>query len=65
MYYVLSVGGIGTGAGSAQGKARADARGLMRILATLPNCQGQRAYEDPFLHTLVNLINFFFFFMFK
>ncbi|XP_014218914.1 negative elongation factor B [Copidosoma floridanum] len=56
MYYTLNVGGIGTGAGSAQGKTRGDARGLMRILATLPNCQGQRAYEDPFLHTLILLL---------
>ncbi|KAK0085210.1 hypothetical protein PV325_005585 [Microctonus aethiopoides] len=47
-----SVGGLGTGAG----KSRSDARGLMRVLATLPNCQAQRAFEDPFLHTLVSLL---------
>ena len=56
MYYALHVGGIGAGT-AVQGKTRGDARGLMRVLATLPNCQAQRAYEDPFLHTLVkNLI---------
>ena len=48
MYYALHVGG-----GGGIGKGRGDARGLMRVLTTLPNCQGQRAYEDPFLHTLV------------
>ena len=50
MYYALHVGGLNT-----QSKPRGDARGLMRVLSTLPNCQGQRAYEDPFLHTLVRL----------
>ncbi len=54
MYYSLHVGGLAT-TGVTQGKTRADARGLMRVLATLPNCQGQRAYEDPFLHTLVRI----------
>lgn len=55
MYYALHVGGIGAGTicTALPGKSRGDARGLMRVLATLPNCQGQRAYEDPFLHTLV------------
>ncbi|KAK0180689.1 hypothetical protein PV327_003047 [Microctonus hyperodae] len=47
-----SVGGLGTGVG----KSRSDARGLMRVLAILPNCQAQRAFEDPFLHTLVSLL---------
>lgn len=70
MYYALHVGGgtVGAGAGTAggtgtvgglgagTGKARGDARGLMRVLATLPNCQAQRAFEDPFLHTLVSLL---------
>ncbi|KAJ8667483.1 hypothetical protein QAD02_009146 [Eretmocerus hayati] len=57
MYYALHVGGIGAGTMAfGQGKSRGDARGLMRVLATLPNCQGQRAYEDPFLHTLVLLL---------
>ncbi|OXU31236.1 hypothetical protein TSAR_014770 [Trichomalopsis sarcophagae] len=58
MYYALHVGGIGAGATctAGQGKSRGDARGLVRVLATLPNCQGQRAYEDPFLHTLVLLL---------
>lgn len=56
MYYALHVGGIGAGTMAVgQGKTRGDARGLNRVLATLPNCQGQRAYEDPFLHTLVRL----------
>lgn len=49
MYYALHVGG-----GGGVGKGRGDARGLMRVLATLPNCQAQRAFEDPFLHTLVS-----------
>lgn len=48
MYYALHVGG-----GGGVVKGRGDARGLMRVLATLPNCQAQRAFEDPFLHTLV------------
>lgn len=48
MYYALHVGG-----GGGVGRGRGDARGLMRVLATLPNCQAQRAFEDPFLHTLV------------
>lgn len=71
MYYSLHVGGGagggGAGAGggsgggggslgSGTGKARGDARGLMRVLATLTNCQAQRAFEDPFLHTLVSLL---------
>ncbi|XP_033331868.1 negative elongation factor B [Megalopta genalis] len=51
MYYALHVGG-----GGGVGRARGDARGLMRVLATLPNCQAQRAFEDPFLHTLVSLL---------
>ncbi|XP_033222942.1 negative elongation factor B [Belonocnema kinseyi] len=51
MYYALHVGGVGS-----FGRGRGDARGLMRVLATLPNCQGQRAFEDPFLHTLVSLL---------
>lgn len=70
MYYSLHVGG-GTGGGVAStvggagsvgglgvgvGKSRSDARGLMRVLATLPNCQAQRAFEDPFLHTLVSIL---------
>ncbi|KMQ87657.1 negative elongation factor b-like protein [Lasius niger] len=49
MYYALHVGG-----GGGVGRGRGDARGLMRVLATLPNCQAQRAFEDPFLHTLHN-----------
>lgn len=49
MYYALHVGG-----GGGVGKGRGDARGLMRVLATLPNCQAQRAFEDPFLHTLLD-----------
>lgn len=51
MYYALHVGG-----GGGVVKSRGDARGLMRVLATLPNCQAQRAFEDPFLHTLVSLL---------
>ncbi|XP_043497771.1 negative elongation factor B [Polistes fuscatus] len=51
MYYTLQVGG-----GGSIGKGRGDARGLMRVLATLTNCQAQRAFEDPFLHTLVSLL---------
>lgn len=51
MYHALHVGGGGGG-----GRGRGDARGLMRVLATLPNCQAQRAFEDPFLHTLVSLL---------
>lgn len=65
MYYALHVGGVASGVSAAGvasggihsnagGKARGDARGLMRVLATLPNCQAQRAFEDPFLHTLVS-----------
>ena len=68
MYYTLHVGGgtagVGISAGTSGvsgggnlggvlGKNRSDARGLMRVLATLTNCQAQRAFEDPFLHTLV------------
>ncbi|XP_012228280.1 negative elongation factor B [Linepithema humile] len=53
MYYALHVGGSG---GSGLVRGRGDARGLMRVLATLPNCQAQRAFEDPFLHTLVSLL---------
>ncbi|XP_043287222.1 negative elongation factor B [Venturia canescens] len=70
MYYSLHVGGVAGGVSAAaagaatgggihsnqSGKARGDARGLMRVLATLPNCQAQRAFEDPFLHTLVSLL---------
>lgn len=48
MYYALHVGG---GGGIVRG--RGDTRGLMRVLPTLPNCQAHRAFEDPFLHTLV------------
>lgn len=50
MYYALHVGG---GSGGVTVRGRGDARGLMRVLSTLPNCQGQRAFDDPFLHTLV------------
>ncbi|XP_015514538.1 negative elongation factor B isoform X1 [Neodiprion pinetum] len=53
MYHALYVGGGGSGS---SGRARGDARGLMRVLATLPNCQAHRAFEDPFLHTLVSLL---------
>lgn len=53
MYYALHVGG-----GGGVGRGRGDARGLMRVLATLPNCQAQRAFEDPFLHTLVTYFNY-------
>jgi hypothetical protein len=52
MYYALHIGG-----GGGVGRGRGDARGLMRVLTTLPNCQAQRAFEDPFLHTLVILID--------
>lgn len=55
MYYALHVGG---GSGVVRGKG--DGRGLMRVLATLPNCQAQRAFEDPFLHTLVYHIYYIF-----
>lgn len=51
MYYALHIGG-----GGGSSRSRGDARGLMRVLATLPNCQAQRAFEDPFLHTLVSLL---------
>lgn len=47
MYYALQVGG---GGGI---KGRGDTRGLMRVLPILQNCQAHRAFEDPFLHTLV------------
>jgi negative elongation factor B len=34
--------------------ARAKDRvGLMRVLGTLANCENDRAFEDPFLHSLV------------
>jgi len=52
MYYALHIGG-----GGGVGRGRGDAKGLMRVLATLPNCQAQRAFEDPFLHTLVIFID--------
>ncbi|XP_014480534.1 PREDICTED: negative elongation factor B [Dinoponera quadriceps] len=51
MYYALHVGG-----GGGFVKGRGDTRGLMRVLPTLPNCQAHRAFEDPFLHTLVSLL---------
>jgi len=54
MYYALHVGG-----GGGVGRGRGDARGLMRVLATLPNCQAQRAFEDPFLHTLVTYLLYY------
>lgn len=53
MYYALHVGGSGN---SGLARSKGDARGLMRVLATLPNCQAQRAFEDPFLHTLVRYL---------
>lgn len=71
MYYALHVGGANinnnlnnnnnnnNNIGSGQnigGKTRGDARGLMRVLSILTNCDGQRAFEDPFLHTLVSLL---------
>ncbi len=31
-----------------------DRVGLMRILGSLSNCDSDRAFEDPFLHSLVN-----------
>ncbi|KAJ3635246.1 hypothetical protein MTP99_008166 [Tenebrio molitor] len=44
MYYTLSV-------------ARAKDRvGLLRILTVLANCKDDRAFEDPFLHSLVALL---------
>lgn len=60
MYHALHVGG-----GGGPGRSRGDARGLMRVLATLPNCQAQRAFEDPFLHTLVGSDNRLAFFSFR
>ncbi|XP_032673855.1 negative elongation factor B [Odontomachus brunneus] len=51
MYYVLHVGGS-----SGVTRVRGDTRGLMRVLPILPNCQAHRAFEDPFLHTLVSLL---------
>lgn len=33
-----------------------DRLGLMRILGTLANCEKNRAFEDPFLHSLVALL---------
>lgn len=54
MYYALHIGGSCN-----TGRGRGDARGLMRVLAILPNCQAQRAFEDPFLHTLVNELSIF------
>nr|CAD7437390.1 unnamed protein product [Timema bartmani] len=44
MYYTLH---------SARSKDRV---GLMRILGTLANCHNDRAFEDPFLHSLVSLL---------
>lgn len=32
-----------------------DRVGLMRVLGILANCNGDRAFEDPFLHFLVRL----------
>lgn len=37
-----------------------DRVGLMRILGSLSNCDKNRAFEDPFLHSLVSLILQFF-----
>ncbi|EFN88274.1 negative elongation factor B [Harpegnathos saltator] len=51
MYYSLHVGG-----GGGVVKGRGDTRGLTRVLPILPNCQAHRAFEDPFLHTLVSLL---------
>jgi hypothetical protein len=31
-----------------------DRVGLMRVLGTLANCKNDRAFEDPFLHSLVS-----------
>lgn len=42
MYYTLH---------SARQKDRV---GLMRVLGTLANCKNDRAFEDPFLHSLVS-----------
>ncbi|XP_059484966.1 negative elongation factor B [Neocloeon triangulifer] len=33
-----------------------DRVGLMRVLGTLANCENDRAFEDPFLHSLVSLL---------
>ncbi|GFG40168.1 hypothetical protein Cfor_02291 [Coptotermes formosanus] len=33
-----------------------DRVGLMRVLGTLANCKNDRAFEDPFLHSLVSLL---------
>ncbi|KAF4528434.1 hypothetical protein B566_EDAN013439 [Ephemera danica] len=33
-----------------------DRVGLMRVLGTLANCENDRAFEDPFLHSLVALL---------
>ncbi|XP_046400983.1 negative elongation factor B [Ischnura elegans] len=33
-----------------------DRVGLMRVLGTLANCESDRAFEDPFLHSLVSLL---------
>lgn len=35
-----------------------DRVGLMRILGSLSNCDKNRAFEDPFLHSLVNSSHF-------
>lgn len=35
-----------------------DRIGLMRVLGTLANCDSDRAFEDPFLHFLVNMQRF-------
>lgn len=32
-----------------------DRVGILRILAILASCKNDRAYEDPFLHSLVDL----------
>ncbi|XP_076344697.1 negative elongation factor B isoform X1 [Tachypleus tridentatus] len=33
-----------------------DRQGLMRVLGTLANCESDRAFEDPFLHSLVAVL---------
>ncbi|XP_065353208.1 negative elongation factor B [Cloeon dipterum] len=33
-----------------------DRVGLMRVLGTLANCENDRAFEDPFLHSLISLL---------
>lgn len=43
MYYTLHVA------------RQKDRIGILRVLAILASCKNDRAYEDPFLHSLVSV----------